>query len=161
MLDWESKLSRYDLRMPGKVPDVRCGIQRSLGILGERWTFLVLREALLGATRFSEFRANLGVASDVLADRLGTLVEFGVLEKEPYREPGGRTRDAYRLTEAGRAVEVVLAALQEWGDEHLPWPEPPLVTRERRDTGAPVHVAYVDEHGREVPRAQVRHHVGA
>src|ERR1700742_2926909 len=62
-----------------KVPDsVTCSIERSLGVLGERWTFLILRQAFLGATRFAEFRDQLGVAPDVLSDRLATLVEFGV-----------------------------------------------------------------------------------
>jgi DNA-binding HxlR family transcriptional regulator len=70
-----------------KVPDSSCSIARSLGVLGERWTFLILREAFLGATRFAEFRDGLGVAPDVLSDRLATLVAYGVMEREPYREP--------------------------------------------------------------------------
>jgi DNA-binding HxlR family transcriptional regulator len=74
-----------------KVPDATCSIERTLGVLGERWTFLILREAFLGATRFVEFRDRLGVAPDVLTDRLATLVEYGVLEREPYREPGSPT----------------------------------------------------------------------
>ena len=105
-----------------KVPDFTCSIERTLGVLGERWTFLILREAFLGATRFVEFRDRLGVAPDVLTDRLGTLVDYGVLEREPYREPGARSRFAYRLTPSGRELQVVLAALQQWGDEHLPRP---------------------------------------
>lgn len=138
-----------------KAPEVRCGIQRSLGVLGERWTLLVLREAFFGATRFSEFRDRLGVASDVLSDRLATLVDHGVLAKEPYREPGSRARFEYRLTDAGRELEVVLAALQEWGDRHLPWPEPPMVRRHHGD--ARVHVGFVDDDGREVAPAEVEH----
>lgn len=73
-----------------KAPDTTCSIARSLGVLGERWTFLILREAFLGATRFAEFRDRLGVAPDVLSDRLGTLVAAGVLAREPYQEPGAR-----------------------------------------------------------------------
>ena len=57
-----------------KVPDSSCSIARSLGVLGERWTFLILREAFSGLTRFAEFRDSLGIAPDVLADRLATLV---------------------------------------------------------------------------------------
>src|ERR1700685_2908476 len=94
-----------------KVPEATCSIERALGVLGERWTFLILREAFLGATRFAEFRDRLGVAADILTDRLGTLVDYGVLEREPYREPGARSRFAYRLTPSGRARAVVLAAL--------------------------------------------------
>jgi hypothetical protein len=74
----------------------------------------------------------------------------------PYREPGSRARDAYVLTEAGRELEVILAALQQWGDENLPRPEGPTVLRRRADSGRPVHVAFVDEKGREVKRDNVR-----
>ena len=134
-----------------KIPDTQCSIERSLGVLGERWTFLILREAFLGATRFVEFRDRLGVAPDVLTDRLATLVEFGVLEREPYQEPGARSRFAYRLTPAGRELQVVLAALQQWGDQHLPRPEGPSMLRRIAGTDCPVHIGFVDPDGREVP----------
>jgi DNA-binding HxlR family transcriptional regulator len=138
-----------------KVPESSCSIARSLGVLGERWTFLILREAFLGATRFAEFRDRLGVAPDVLSERLATLVEYGVMEREPYREPGARSRSAYRLTPAGRELQVVLSALQQWGDEHLPRPEGPSMLRRVRGTDRPVHVGYVDGSGREVQPADV------
>jgi DNA-binding HxlR family transcriptional regulator len=133
-----------------KVPDSSCSIARSLGVLGERWTFLILREAFMGATRFAQFRDNLGVAPDVLSDRLTTLVGCGVMERDPYQEPGARARLAYRLTPAGRELQVVLSALQQWGDEHVPWPDGPSILRRVRGTDRPVHVGYVDERGREV-----------
>ena len=138
-----------------KVPESTCSIARSLGVLGERWTFLILREAFLGATRFAEFRDQLGVAPDVLSERLATLVEYGVMAREPYREPGARSRSAYRLTPAGRELQVVLGALQQWGDEHLPRPEGPSMLRRVRGTDRPVHVGFVDERGREVQPADV------
>jgi DNA-binding HxlR family transcriptional regulator len=139
-----------------KLLESSCSIARSVGVLGERWTFLILREAFLGATRFSEFRDRLDIAPDVLTARLATLVDFGVLTREPYREPGARGRDAYLLTDAGRELDVVLGALQQWGDRHLPWPAGPTIERVRADTGSPVHVGFVDERGREVPVAEVR-----
>jgi len=139
----------------GKVPDSTCSIARSLGVLGERWTLLVLREAFLGASRFAEFRDRLGVAPDVLSDRLATLVEFGVMAREPYQEPGARSRFAYRLTPAGRELQVVLSALQQWGDEHLPRPEGPTMLRRIRGTDCPVRVGYLDEQGREVAPADL------
>jgi DNA-binding HxlR family transcriptional regulator len=83
------------------------------------------REALAGTTRFAEFRDALGVAADVLSDRLSTLVDHGVMYREPYQEPGRRTRFAYHLTDAGRELHVVLASLQQWGDKYLPWPDGP------------------------------------
>jgi DNA-binding HxlR family transcriptional regulator len=132
-----------------------CSIARSLGVLGERWTLLILREAGMGATRFAQFKDALGVASDVLTDRLATLVEYGVLAKEPYQEEGSRTRFEYRLTPAGEELQVVLHALQQWGDEHLPWPEGPTVVRRDARNDRPIRVGYVDDRGREVARQNV------
>jgi DNA-binding HxlR family transcriptional regulator len=137
------------------VTQQTCSIARSLEVLGERWTFLILREALSGTTRFADFRAALGVAPDVLSDRLGTLVTAGVLEKRPYREPGARMRDSYHLTAAGEELRIVLAALQQWGDEHRPYELGPTVLRRTAD-GRPVHVAFVDDTGREVPLEEIR-----
>lgn len=138
-----------------KVLDPSCSIARSLGVLGERWTFLVLREALWGVTRFAQFRERLGIAPDVLTDRLGTLVDYGVLTRQPYQEPGTRIREEYLLTPAGRELQVVLGALQQWGDEHLPTAEGPSVVRLHRRTGRPLHIGFVDEDGREVDMADV------
>jgi DNA-binding HxlR family transcriptional regulator len=135
------------------VPETSCSIARSLGVLGERWTFLILREAFLGRTRFAEFRDGLGVAPDVLSDRLATLVACGVMERQPYQEPGARLRSAYQLTPAGRELHVVLSALQQWGDEHLPRPEGPSMLRRVKGTDSPVHVGFIDESGREVEPA--------
>jgi DNA-binding HxlR family transcriptional regulator len=140
---------------PDTPAELMCSIARSLCVLGERWTFLILREAFSGASRFSEFRDRLGVAPDVLTDRLATLTEAGVLTREPYQEPGRRGRYAYRLTPAGAELRVVLGSLQQWGDQHLPPPGGPTVVRRARDTGAPLHVGYVDDHGREVALADV------
>ncbi|WP_243866378.1 winged helix-turn-helix transcriptional regulator [Actinophytocola oryzae] len=132
-----------------------CSIARTLEVLGERWTFLVVREALSGTTRFADFRATLGVAPDILTNRLNTLVEAGVLERRPYREEGKRTRHEYHMTKAGLDLRVVLGALQQWGDEHRPYSLGPTVLR-RSVADRPLHVAFVDESGREVPADDVR-----
>jgi len=132
-----------------------CSIARSLEVLGERWTFLVLREAFLGTTRFADFRATLGIAPDILTARLNTLVSAGVLERVPYQEPGSRQRFEYRLTSAGRDLQVVLGALQQWGDEHDPYPDGPTYLRRSAD-GRPLRVAFVDDRGQEVPPSDVR-----
>ena len=132
-----------------------CSIARSLEVLGERWTFLILREALSGTSRFADFRAALGVAPDVLSDRLATLVAAGVLEKRPYREPGARARHSYHPTPAGRELQVVLGALQQWGDAHRPYEPGPTVVRRTVDD-RPVRVAFVDDEGREVAPDAVR-----
>src|SRR4051794_41950641 len=117
-----------------KLPADPCSIARTLGVLGERWTILILREAFFGVSRFAEFRDRLGVAPDVLSDRLATLVEFGVLSREPYREPGARSRFAYRLTPARREPQVVLRALQQLGDEDPPRPGGPTMLPPGRRT---------------------------
>jgi DNA-binding HxlR family transcriptional regulator len=139
----------------GKVPESTCSIARSLGVLGERWTFLILRDAFLGVTKFAEFRDRLGVAPDVLSDRLSTLVEYGVMERERYQEPGARPRFAYRLTPAGQELQVVLSALQQWGDKYLPRPDGPSMLRRIRGTDLPVHIGYVDDQGNEVAPTDV------
>jgi DNA-binding HxlR family transcriptional regulator len=138
-----------------KVSGASCSIERSLGVLGERWTFLILREAFLGATKFAEFRDRLGVAPDVLSDRLATLVGYGVMERVPYAEPGARSRLGYKLTPAGEELQVILGALQQWGDEHLPRQEGPSMLRRLRGTDRPLHVAFVDDQGEEVTLADV------
>jgi DNA-binding HxlR family transcriptional regulator len=132
-----------------------CSIARSLEVLGERWTFLVIREAISGTTRFADFRAALGVAPDILTNRLNTLVESGVLERRPYQEEGRRTRHEYHMTPAGKELIVVLGALQQWGDEHRPYSEGPTVLRRATD-GRPLHVAFVDGDGHAVPLSEVR-----
>lgn len=128
-----------------------CAIARSLEVLGERWTFLILREALSGTTRFADFRSALGVAPDVLSNRLATLVDAGVLEKRPYHSPGARVRDGYHVTSAGEALRIVLGALQQWGDEHLPYELGPTVVRRTVHGDRPLRVAFVDDAGHEVP----------
>jgi DNA-binding HxlR family transcriptional regulator len=135
--------------------DSSCSVARSLSLLGERWTLLVIREALAGVTRFETFRENLGVGPDVLSERLSTLVEHGIMRREAYQEPGRRARDEYFLTDVGRELHVVVGALQQWGDDHLPRPEGPSVIRRSLETAAPVRVAFVDVGGREVPHEQV------
>src|SRR5437868_4619438 len=121
-----------------------CAIARTVDVLKDPWSFLVLREALSGVTRFADFRAALHIATDVLTDRLSVLVDAGVLRKEPYQEAGSRARSAYRLTAAGSELALVIGALQQWGDAHLPVGCGPTVTRHTVDTGEPVEVAFVD-----------------
>jgi DNA-binding HxlR family transcriptional regulator len=131
-----------------------CSIARSLEVLGERWTLLILRDAFSGATRFSEFRESLGIAPDVLTARLATLVEVGAMTREPYQEPGARVRHSYHLTGSGEQLLVVLGALQQWGDDHLPRRAGPTVVRQSA-AGRPLHVGFVDDRGSEVVLADV------
>jgi DNA-binding HxlR family transcriptional regulator len=138
-----------------EIMETPCSIARSLEVLGERWTFLVVREAFAGTTRFADFRATLGVAPDILTSRLNTLVDAGVLERQPYQEEGRRVRQEYHLTVAGRELMVVLGALMQWGDEHKPYSLGPTVVRRSVDD-RPLRVAFVDDEGCEVPLEDVR-----
>jgi DNA-binding HxlR family transcriptional regulator len=95
--------------------DMNCSVARSLEVIGEWWTLLILRDAFLGVTRFDEFQDRLGVARNVLAARLDTLVTAGVLDRRVYDEARGRAD--YELTEKGRALWPVLVAIRQWGDD--------------------------------------------
>ena len=97
--------------------DASCPIARAADVLGEPWTLLILRNATAGTTRFEDFRAQLGIADNVLTTRLGKLVDRGLLTKLPYLD-GGRTRHEYRLTQAGSDALPVLHALGTWGHAH-------------------------------------------
>ncbi len=105
--------------MPQNVND-DCPIARAMAVLGERWSMLILREAMQGRSRFSDFRAELGIAPDILSSRLSALVASGVLEVVDYQEPGDRRRHRYQLTAAGHDASTVLVALGQWGRRHLP-----------------------------------------
>ena len=96
----------------------RCGIDRTMQLIGNRTAMLLLREAFHGATRFDALHKRIGVTEAVAAQRLKELVAAGVLAKEPYREPGQRTRYEYVLTEAGHAVLPIVIALLEWGGRY-------------------------------------------
>jgi DNA-binding HxlR family transcriptional regulator len=100
-----------------------CPIGRAVGLLGERWTLLILRNANLGTTRFDAFRSELGIADNILSNRLARMVDAGLLTRVPYRD-GGRVRHEYRLTAAGADVLPVLHALAAWGQEHTEPGEP-------------------------------------
>jgi DNA-binding HxlR family transcriptional regulator len=96
---------------------VPCPIGRAIDVLGDRWTLLLLRNATMGVRRFEDFRAELGIADNILSNRLARLVDAGVLVRVPYRDRQ-RTRHEYRLTTAGADVLAVLHALAGWGHEH-------------------------------------------
>ncbi len=97
----------------------RCSIAGALDVVGARSILLILREAFYGTTRFDDFAERVGLSESVAAARLRELVEEGVLEREPYREPGQRTRHQYRLTQKGAELLPALVALMRWGDRWL------------------------------------------
>ena len=95
-----------------------CAIARSMAVLGERWTFVILRSAFTGARRFEDYQSSTGIARNILTDRLKTLVDHGILERRPYAEHPGRTLYEYRLTEKGFELYPVLVSLMQWGNRH-------------------------------------------
>jgi DNA-binding HxlR family transcriptional regulator len=116
--------------LPRTYTDQHCSIASTLERVGDRWTLLVIREAFLGARRFDVFQERLGIARNVLADRLGRLVDEGILERRRYQERPERFE--YRLTEKGLDLWPVLVALLQWGDKHVLGPEErPVILRHR------------------------------
>jgi DNA-binding HxlR family transcriptional regulator len=97
--------------------DQVCSIARTLELVGERWSLLVIRDVFLGKRRFDELQESLGVARNVLSDRLSRLVNAGILERVRYQKRP--ERHEYRLTDRGRELNVALLSLMHWGDRHL------------------------------------------
>lgn len=125
-----------------------------MSVVGQRWSFFFLREALVGTTRFSEFRRRLGVAPDVLTTRLETLVEAGLMQTREYRESNQRTRSSCHLSEAGHEMVLTLSALQQWGEKWTPSPTPISVAFRDR-SGRDLRPAFVDPDGGVVPVDEV------
>jgi DNA-binding HxlR family transcriptional regulator len=135
-----------------------CSIERTLSVLGEKWTLLVLREAFKGVRRFADLQAGTGAPRQVLSARLNRLVEEDLLRKVPYREPGQRQRDEYRLTQKGLDLYPIMIALMHWGDRYVADPEGPSVIVTHRDCGAPVEQYFRCADGHEIagPREVTR-----
>lgn len=103
---------------------MHCSVAQCLEVVGEWWTLLIVRDAFLGITRFDDFQERLGISRNVLGQRLGRLVEAGVLAKVPYSEHPPRFD--YRLTETGRDLWPVIDSMRQWGDKHAAPEGPPL-----------------------------------
>ncbi len=123
-----------------------CSVARALELIGERWTLLIVRDALLGVTRFDGFLARLAIARNVLADRLNGLVDNGILDRVQYQDRPPRYE--YRLTARGRELLPVIVTLTEWGDRHLAGPAGPPREFEHRGCGGHVAAQLVcEDHG--------------
>lgn len=106
-----------------------CPVARTLDLVGEWWTLLILRDALMGLRRFSEFQQSLGMAKNILSARLRKLVENGILEVQPASD--GSAYHEYVVTEKGRSLGGVVQALREWGETHLSGHESPRPEKRR------------------------------
>lgn len=131
-----------------------CPVARSLDQVGDWWSLLIIRDALDGARRFGEFHRSLGLAKNVLAARLSTLVAHGILRTQPASD--GSAYQEYVLTEKGESLRLMLAALRQWGQDYLFAPDenpPPLVDR---TTGEPIaRLRLTSQDGRELHPSQV------
>jgi DNA-binding HxlR family transcriptional regulator len=135
--------------------DMRCSIARSLELIGEWWTLLIIREAFFGSQHFGEFEAHLGIAPNVLSQRLTRLVEGGIFEVTSTSQSGKAL--AYKLTEKGRDLMPVIVALTQWGDKHEPAPEGPPVRIIERRNGEPI--TYMQPRSSVTGRALGKHEV--
>ena len=117
-----------------------CTIGAAVSAIGEKWTFLILREAFNGVRRFDDMRRRTQAPRQVLSDRLSRLVADGMLRRVPYQERGQRARHEYRLTQKGLDLYPVLVALMAWGDKYAVGPAGPQVQLTHRDCGAGVHL---------------------
>ncbi|ORA08957.1 winged helix-turn-helix transcriptional regulator [Mycobacterium arosiense] len=97
-----------------------CAIEKTMAVLGTKSAMLIMREAYYGTTRFDDFARRVGITKAATSARLSELVELGLLRRQPYREPGQRSRDEYVLTQAGIEFMPVVWAMFEWGRRHLP-----------------------------------------
>jgi DNA-binding HxlR family transcriptional regulator len=133
-----------------------CSVAQCLQVIGDWWTMLVVRDVFLGVRRFDELQARLGIARNVLAQRLKKLVDAGVLERRPYQEKP--VRYEYALTDKGRDLWPVLTALRQWGDQHAAPDGPPVKVVHRGCGKAAEFVMTCSHCGERVEARDVRAH---
>jgi len=115
--------------MPGKtdLSELNCSLARTLEVVGDWWTLLIVRDAFLGVRRFGDFQNSLGIAKNILAVRLGRLVANGILERS-----GPERRPVYQLTDRGRALLPAMVALMQWGDRWVSADNPPVIVTDEK-----------------------------
>jgi len=126
------------------LQDENCSIARTLAVLGERWTLVILRQTFMGRRRFDDIQRDLGVARNILTERLGTLVAEGILERRRYLERP--PRDEYRLTPKGRDLYPVLISLMQWGDRYTAGDSGPPLRLVHLTCGHETNPAFVCSH---------------
>jgi DNA-binding HxlR family transcriptional regulator len=131
-----------------------CAIGAAVAVIGEKWTFLVLREAFNGVRRFGDMQRRTQAPRQVLSDRLSRLVAEGMLRRVPYQERGQRARHEYRLTAKALDLYPVFVALMEWGDRYVTGSEGPQVLLTHRDCGEPVRLQLTCAAGHELSSAR-------
>jgi DNA-binding HxlR family transcriptional regulator len=130
-------------------PIGHCAIEKTMSAVGTKSAMLIMREAYYGTTRFDDFAHRVGITKAAAAARLSELVDLGLMTRQPYREPGQRTRDEYVLTDAGIDFMPVVWSMFEWGRRHLPGPNRLRLTH--LDCGADATVEIRCAEGHPVP----------
>src|ERR1700722_1989807 len=130
-----------------------CTIAAALGVVGEKWTFLVLREAFNGVRRFDDMQRRTRAPRQVLSNRMAQLVADGILRKVPYQQEGQRQRSEYRLTAKGVGLFPVIMSLLAWGDQYAAGPAGPPLELTHRDCGAPVGLQITCARGHQLESA--------
>lgn len=129
--------------------EMNCSVAQALEVLGDWWTLLIVRESFLGTRRFADFQANLGIAKNILSDRLEHLVEHDILQRVDVGQRG--TRYEYRLTEKGRDLLTVVTALRQWADAWVFGEgNEPLLVRNRKTGALLPRVILRDERGKPI-----------
>ena len=127
----------------------QCSVARPATLLGDPWTLVILRQAFSRVRRFDDFQRQLGISRSLLSERLGRLVDAGILERRPYKDEI-RTREEYRLTQKGLDLYPALMALREWGDKYMADEGPPIHLSHRDCGGEPQVNLTCDRCGEEV-----------
>jgi DNA-binding HxlR family transcriptional regulator len=142
-----------------RFDDMRCSIAQTLNQVGDWWSLLIIRDAMTGKHRFSEFEESLGISKNILHDRLNTLVEFGILKRVEVGEYG--SRHEYRLTPKGRDLFVVINALRQWGDKWIYQGEkPPMIVKDKNTRQAITPIQVTNTKGQVVSLQDVYMDVG-
>ncbi|WP_420911630.1 winged helix-turn-helix transcriptional regulator [Aurantiacibacter luteus] len=137
-----------DVGIREPLRELGCGLPHALEVMGERWSFLILRAAFNGLVHFEEFSSELGIARNILSGRLANLVEHGVMERTPCEDD--RRKVEYRLTEKGAALLPAMLALRQWGERYTDNVSPELVLVDKQD-GLPIAPITMHAHdGREI-----------
>jgi DNA-binding HxlR family transcriptional regulator len=114
-----------------------CSVSRSLAVIGDRWTLMILRDCFLGVRRFESFQARLGISRSIVTDRLRVLVDEGVLRREAYQQ--NPPRHEYRLTAKGLDLHSVIMAIAHFGDVHYAGEKGPPLLRRHKGCGCDFH----------------------
>ena len=131
-----------------------CGLPMALEVMGERWSFMILRAAFNGVHHFEEFLSELGIARNILSNRLARLVEHGIMKREPL--PDDRRKIEYRLTERGFDLLPAMLALRQWGEKHgLGVPANPVLCDDR--DGQPIQAIAIHAHDGRLLSCNVLH----